>query len=99
MEDCPICLQNLAEYSSECGHKYCITCLCRIKKCAMCRKVLLRSQLCISIKPEIKSEAISYTLSSSENYYNSDAYAQTLGYSSYQDFLYSPLGLALGYSN
>jgi hypothetical protein len=95
MDDCPICLENLAEYSSDCGHKYCITCLCRIKKCAMCRKVLLRSKLCISIK----SKAISYTLSSSKDYFNSDAYYQAQGYSSYQDYLQSPWGVALGYSN
>lgn len=47
---CPICIENPAEYYTECGHCYCIGCLSRIKKCAMCRKSLIRVKLCIEIK-------------------------------------------------
>jgi hypothetical protein len=49
-EECPICLINEAEYYTECNHKYCITCLCRIKKCSLCCKKLLKSQICDLIK-------------------------------------------------
>lgn len=50
VELCPICIENKAEYYTECGHCYCIGCLRRIKKCAMCRKSLIRTKLCIEIK-------------------------------------------------
>lgn len=46
---CPICIHNSAEYYTECGHSYCIGCLSRIKKCALCRKLLLRANLCVEI--------------------------------------------------
>lgn len=49
-ELCPICIENKSEYYTECGHTFCINCLCKIKKCAMCRKILLRSELCAEIK-------------------------------------------------
>jgi hypothetical protein len=52
-ELCPICIENDATYFTECGHKYCINCLCRIKKCAICRNLLLKSLLCISIKNKV----------------------------------------------
>jgi hypothetical protein len=54
IELCPICIDNSAEYYTECGHKYCIECLCRIKKCALCRKQLLKANLCIEIKKQNK---------------------------------------------
>jgi hypothetical protein len=54
VELCPICIENEALYFTECGHKYCICCLSRINKCAMCRKSLLRSMLCIEIKRKAK---------------------------------------------
>jgi hypothetical protein len=50
VELCPICIDGEALYFTECGHKYCIGCLSRITKCAMCRKPLLRSNLCVDIK-------------------------------------------------
>ena len=53
--ECPICLINLAEYYTECNHKYCINCLCRIKKCALCCKKLLKSETCNLIKFEKKN--------------------------------------------
>lgn len=56
IEICPICIENPAEYYTECGHCYCIGCLSRIKKCAMCRKSLLRSQLCLEIKSTKKNK-------------------------------------------
>lgn len=49
-EDCPICYIEKAEYFTECGHKYCINCLSRLKSCAHCRKTLLRSIVCGLIK-------------------------------------------------
>lgn len=51
---CPICIENKADYYTECGHCYCIGCLSRIKKCAMCRKSLLRAQICVQIKQKAK---------------------------------------------
>ena len=50
---CPICIEKSATYYTECGHGYCIECLSRIKKCSMCRKFLLREQLCLEIKNKI----------------------------------------------
>ena len=50
IESCPVCIENPAEYYTECGHCYCVGCLSRIKKCSMCRKSLMRTQLCIEIK-------------------------------------------------
>ena len=44
-ELCPICINDLAEYYTECNHKYCICCLSKIKQCALCRKDLLRTKL------------------------------------------------------
>jgi hypothetical protein len=55
IEICPICIENSAEYYTECGHCYCIGCLSRIKKCAMCRKSLLKTQLCIEIKSNTRN--------------------------------------------
>jgi hypothetical protein len=53
IELCPICIENEALYFTECGHGYCVCCLSRIKKCAMCRKSLLRSMLCVEIKHKV----------------------------------------------
>lgn len=50
IELCPICIEKSAEYFTECNHSFCIGCLCKIKKCAMCRKPLLREKLCKEIK-------------------------------------------------
>jgi hypothetical protein len=49
-ELCPICIENPAENYTECNHSFCIGCLCRITKCAMCRKSLLKAELCREIK-------------------------------------------------
>lgn len=54
IELCPICIDNPATYYTECGHCYCIGCLSCIKKCSMCRKILLRANLCIEIKSNTK---------------------------------------------
>lgn len=54
IELCPICIENPATYFTECNHGYCIGCLCRIKKCAMCRNPLQRSKICIQIKEKVK---------------------------------------------
>lgn len=52
---CPICISNEPEYLTECGHSYCVTCLCRINKCALCRKVLVRSKICCEIRNHKKN--------------------------------------------
>jgi hypothetical protein len=52
MELCPICIDNTAEYYTECNHKYCICCLSKIKQCALCRKHLLRTEICSEIRKD-----------------------------------------------
>jgi len=47
VELCPICIENDAVYFTECGHGYCINCLRRIAKCALCRKVIQRPLICV----------------------------------------------------
>ena len=53
-ELCPICIDTDTNVFTECNHGYCISCLCRIKKCAMCRNPLQRNKLCIEIKQKVK---------------------------------------------
>ena len=87
VELCPICIENEASYFTECGHKYCITCLCRIKKCAMCRKVLQRSLICVEINRKKNNDFVRVTAYVNENdrfseregsYFN---YVQPINYS------------------
>jgi len=52
-ELCPICIENPAECFTECKHSYCIGCLCRIKKCAMCRNPLQKAEICRLIKKKV----------------------------------------------
>ena len=54
IELCPICIENEAIYLTECNHKYCITCLNKIKSCALCRKKLLRPIICSKIRTKVK---------------------------------------------
>lgn len=54
VELCPICIESPIQYYTECNHGYCIGCLCRIKKCAMCRNPLQRAEICIQIKVKVK---------------------------------------------
>jgi hypothetical protein len=49
-ELCPICLEKQADSVTECNHMYCVNCLCRVKKCPMCRKELNKAKLCIEIR-------------------------------------------------
>lgn len=58
---CPICIENKAEYYTECGHCYCIGCLSRIEKCALCRKSLIHTKLCIEIRTNKKNITIDTT--------------------------------------
>ena len=39
-ERCPICIDNEINVYTHCKHGYCINCLVRITKCAMCRRDL-----------------------------------------------------------
>ncbi len=50
VELCPICIDKSANYYTECGHGYCIECLSKIKKCAMCRNNLQMVKICNQIK-------------------------------------------------
>lgn len=50
MIECPICLENKGNYYTECYHIYCLSCLIKIKRCAICRKGLIRVSLCQDIK-------------------------------------------------
>jgi hypothetical protein len=54
MELCPICIDKEADVFTECNHGYCVSCLCRIKKCAMCRNPLQRAKLCNQIKQKVE---------------------------------------------
>lgn len=38
MDTCSICLDKPNKYFTLCNHSYCIDCLCKINKCALCRK-------------------------------------------------------------
>jgi hypothetical protein len=50
IELCPICIEKPGINFTECNHGFCISCLCRIKKCAMCRNPLQRAKLCLQIQ-------------------------------------------------
>lgn len=43
--ECPICYEEINKDNmkfSSCGHKYCETCLSKIKECAVCRKTIYK---------------------------------------------------------
>lgn len=42
---CCICLNNEAKHFTICNHGYCIDCLCKIDKCALCRKNIEHNKL------------------------------------------------------
>jgi hypothetical protein len=67
-ELCPICIENDVTCITECSHSYCITCLCKIKKCALCRKHLIRHQLCKEIIGKIRVRVLSKPEESYLNY-------------------------------
>jgi hypothetical protein len=55
---CVICYINTKEKEiiySECEHSYCIDCFSKIKKCAICRKILNKTKLFIELEQKIKS--------------------------------------------
>ena len=45
-----------SDYFTECNHKYCIDCLKRLTKCAMCNKILNRSLICQEIRNKFHNE-------------------------------------------
>jgi hypothetical protein len=58
---CPICIENEVINFTECNHGFCITCLCRIKKCAICRNPLQRAKICSQIQQKFNlNERINY---------------------------------------
>jgi hypothetical protein len=49
--DCPICYELTNDFiTTNCNHIFCINCIRKIKRCAMCRTELTRSKLCKEIK-------------------------------------------------
>ena len=78
-ELCPICIENESTCITECRHSYCITCLCKIKKCAMCRKDLVRSQIC----KEIIGKCKLWFIQRSSSYFNFGLF--------YQDDFHTPI--------
>jgi hypothetical protein len=60
-EICPICLQNEVDILTECKHSFCVQCLCRVKNCPLCRKLLNKSKICNGINKiegELSNELI-----------------------------------------
>jgi hypothetical protein len=61
-ELCPICIENPAEIITICNHTFCICCLSRITKCAICRSPLQRAKLCIEIKTYTRNHMVTTRL-------------------------------------
>ena len=61
-ELCPICIENPAEIITNCNHAFCICCLSRITKCAICRSPLQRVKLCIEIKTYTRNSGMEVPL-------------------------------------
>ena len=61
-ELCPICIENPAEIITNCNHTFCICCLSRITKCAICRSPLQRVKLCIEIKTYTRNRVVTTRL-------------------------------------
>ncbi len=49
--ECSICYMDLLDDPkyTECNHVYCINCICKIKKCSMCRRELNHVNMCREI--------------------------------------------------
>ena len=49
--ECSICYMDLLDDPkyTECNHVYCINCICKIKKCSMCRRELNHVNICREI--------------------------------------------------
>ncbi len=67
-ELCPICIENPAEIITNCNHTFCICCLSRITKCAICRSPLQRVKLCIEIKTYTRNLVVSTRLNLNRQY-------------------------------
>lgn len=48
--ECPICYENKECKYTECNHVFCLECLCKLSKCAMCIKELNRPKICQKIR-------------------------------------------------
>jgi hypothetical protein len=48
-DECPICLMKEVQCFTECGHGFCVSCVSKIKRCAMCRKKLNHPIICVSL--------------------------------------------------
>jgi hypothetical protein len=62
---CPICIEHPGTNFTECNHGFCVSCLSRIKKCAMCRHPLQRAKICVQIQEKfnlIDSERTNYDI-------------------------------------
>ena len=82
---CPICIEKEAFYFTECGHKYCVSCLSKINKCAICRKLLIRSTLCVDIKRNNRNNYNRRALEDDEGF----TWWEYYGYGSYTEWLES----------
>lgn len=54
---CPICIYQHSVATTECGHSYCIGCLLQIDRCALCRRLLLKSTLNQEIVAEVRKRS------------------------------------------
>jgi len=66
-ETCPICFQNEIDSVTECNHSFCIQCLCRVKKCPICRKSLNKSKICDEINKLNDTSSIDSLFMMNEN--------------------------------
>jgi len=65
---CPICLFRTTTHIIKCNHSYCINCLCRIKKCAICRTQIQQSIINNEIRSKNRTISNKYMFISPEMY-------------------------------
>ena len=66
---CPICIHKQTVATTECGHAYCIECLAKIEKCALCRRDLLKSTLNQEILANARKTSIRINHHQDETYF------------------------------
>lgn len=66
---CPICIHKQTVATTECGHAYCIGCLVKIEKCALCRRNLLKSTLNQEILANARKTSIRISHHQDETYF------------------------------
>ena len=58
--ECPVCFETKDLLIINCNHSFCINCLYRMNKCALCRKPTQKSLLCQEIKRNINNSTCLY---------------------------------------